>query len=87
MDAIRLQIVTAEGTVLERAVEYVNLPTAFGSVGILSNHAPMLCAVEEGILRCRSGEGILRLRIGRGIASVENNEVNVLVAFGAILED
>ena len=87
MDVISLHVLTEDGPILARMVESVNLPTSFGSLGVLKGHAPMLCAVEEGILRCRSGEGILRLRIGRGIASVENNEVNVLVAFGALLED
>ncbi len=87
MDVISLHVLTEDGPILDRMVESVNLPTSFGSLGVLKGHAPMLCAVEEGILRCRSGEGILRLRIGRGIASVENNEVNVLVAFGALLED
>ena len=47
----------------------------------------MLCAVEEGILRCRCSGGTLRLRVGAGIASVENNEINVLVSFGRVLED
>ena len=87
MDGIALYVLTGEGPILERMVESVNLPTSFGSVGILRGHAPMLCAVEEGILRCRCGEGVLRLQIGAGIASVENNEVNVLVSFGKILEE
>ena len=87
MDEIALCVLTAEGPVLERTVESVNLPTSFGSVGVLRGHAPMLCAVEKGILRCRCGEGTLRLRVGAGIASVENNEINVLVSFGIVLEN
>ncbi len=87
MAGITLHVLTGEGPILERTVESVNLPTSFGSVGILKGHAPMLCAVEEGILRCRCSEGTLRLRVGAGIASVENNEINVLVSFGRVLED
>ena len=87
MDEIALCVLTAEGPVLERMVESVNLPTSFGSVGVLRGHAPMLCAVEKGILRCRCSEGTLRLRVGAGIASVENNEINVLVYFGIVLEN
>ena len=87
MDRIALHVITGEGPVLEIQVESVNLPTSFGSVGILQGHAPMLCAVEEGILRCRRSEGTVRVRVGSGVASVENNQVNVLVSYGAVLEE
>ena len=85
MDAIKLHIVTGDGPVLEQAVEYVNLPTAFGSVGILANHAPMLCAVEAGMIRCRWSGGEARVRVSAGIASVEHNELTVLVSSGEVL--
>lgn len=87
MDAISLHVLTQDGPVLDEMVESVNLPTAFGSVGVLRGHAPMLCDLEKGILRCRSSKGILRVAIGQGIASVEHNEVNVLVSAAKILEE
>ncbi len=87
MDAILLHVLTADGPVLEQRVESVNLPTAFGSIGVLKGHAPMLCNLEEGILRCRFSGGMLRLGIGPGIASVEHNEVNVLVSAAELLEE
>lgn len=80
-DPIKLSVVSQEGTAFERSVNYVNIPTPFGSVGVLSGHAPMLCAVAAGLLRCTYDEaGASRLRVGAGIASVENNEVTLLVA-------
>ena len=84
----RLSIVTAEESVLDTEVSYVNLPTAFGSLGILARHAPMLCAVEKGIVRCtlQSGE-TARVLVGEGVASVADNELTVLVADGKILEE
>ena len=87
MDGISLHVLTADGPILERMVESVNLPTAFGSVGVLKGHADMLCNLEAGILRLRCEEGTMRLRISSGIASVEKNEVNILVSSGQILED
>ncbi|MBR3473530.1 MAG: ATP synthase F1 subunit epsilon [Oscillospiraceae bacterium] len=87
MDAISLHVLTGDGPVLEQTVEAVNLPTAFGSIGVLKGHAPMLCNLEEGVLRCRSSQGTLRLFIGSGIASVEHNEVNVLVSAASLLEE
>ena len=77
-DRIHLRIVTPTGTELERDVNYVNLPTPGGSVGILANHAPMLCAVGKGKLRCRFEGGESLVFVAGGVASVEDNEVTVL---------
>ena len=87
MDRIALHVLTGEGPVFEKQVEYVNLPTGFGSLGVLAGHAEMLCAVEAGVLRCRWSEGAARVRVGAGVASVGHNEVNVLVASGEVLEE
>lgn len=79
-DRIKLSVVTAEGDSHEKMVNYVSLPTAFGSVGVLSGHAPMLCAVKSGILKYRVGENsVFRLSVSDGIANVADNVVTVLV--------
>ena len=85
-ESFRLSVVTGDGTVFEDAVDYVNVPTGFGSLGILANHAPMLCAVEKGVLRCKQAGETRRIRVGAGVASVENNEVTLLVSDGEIME-
>ena len=77
-DRIHLKVVTPVGVALERDVSYVSLPTPEGSVGILANHAPMLCAVGRGRLKCRSEGGESFVFVSEGVASVENNEVTVL---------
>lgn len=87
MDKIALHVLTGDGTVFERQVEYVNLPTGFGSLGVKGDHAPMLCAVEAGVLHCRWSDGAVRVRIGAGVASVEKNELNVLVSSAQVLEE
>jgi F-type H+-transporting ATPase subunit epsilon len=78
-DRIRLKIITPSGMQLDREVNYVNLPTPEGSVGILADHAPMLCAVGKGKVKYRFEGGESALSVSEGVASVENNEVNVLV--------
>lgn len=80
-DRIKLSVATAEGESHEKMVSYVSIPTAFGSVGVLSGHAPMLCAVKSGILKYRVGEdSLFRLSVSDGIANVADNEVTVLVS-------
>lgn len=85
-DKISLSIVTADGVAFEKKVGYVNIPTAFGSVGILSGHAPMLCAVQKGVLRCTFGEKeCVSVQVSDGVANVAENEVTLLVSAAKIM--
>ena len=76
----RLVVATGEATILDTSVSYVNLPTGFGSIGVLANHEAMLCAVSAGVVRYRTEEGgEERLRVSEGVASVADNEMTLLV--------
>lgn len=78
-NCFHLCIVTAEGTTVDEAAEYCRLPTADGSVGILADHAPMLCALSEGEVRCRMEDGQeRRFRVPAGVASIRDNSVTIL---------
>ena len=87
MDKIALHVLPGDGTVFQRRGEDVDLAAGFGSLGVKGDHAPMLCAVEAGVLRCRWSDGAVRVRIGAGVASVEKNELNVLVSSAQVLEE
>ena len=78
MDCIRLKIVSPSGVLLERDVRSVRLPTPEGSVGVLADHAPMLCAVGKGEIRFRFEGGEDSLSVAGGIACVEDNLLTVL---------
>ncbi len=81
MDRIHLVLVCSDGDKWERMVSSVSLPGVLGSLGILANHAPMLCALEEGIASCRTEAGEKnRFRISQGIANVADNEVTLLLS-------
>lgn len=83
----RFAVVTGDATVLDTRVKSAKLPTGFGSVGILANHAPMLCAVSRGIVLCTLEDGSpLRVRVSDGIASVGDNELTLLCSDAAIIE-
>ena len=87
-DLFRLCIVTGDATVLDTQVQSVNLPMDFGSFGILAHHAPMLCAVSKGILRCRLEDGsTVRVRVSSGVANVIDNELTLLCSDAAVVEE
>ena len=56
-DGIHLEIATAGGSVYDDMVSYVELPLFGGSVGVLQDHAPMLGAVESGVVTARKSDG------------------------------
>ena len=84
--SFRLCVVTSEGTVFDDTVTYANFPTGFGSIGVLAGHAPLLCAIEKGVVRCTKEGQTLRIRVGSGVANVENNEATLLVSDAAVME-
>lgn len=79
-DGIHLEIVTAGGSVYDDMVNYVELPFSGGSVGVLKDHAPMLGAIEDGVVTARKENGATEfIAVNLGVANVVHNEVTLLV--------
>jgi F-type H+-transporting ATPase subunit epsilon len=74
-----LDIVTPEKTVLSDIVSYVQLPAANGSMGILSNHAPLLAelGVGECVVKLPSGAEE-QFVVSGGFVEVSREKVTVL---------
>ena len=77
---IHLSVSTAYGDGFESYVDYVRLPTAFGSLGVLRGHCDMLCAVSPGLVSYSVQGERGSLEVGEGVATVSNNEVILLVS-------
>jgi F-type H+-transporting ATPase subunit epsilon len=60
-------------------VEEVVLPSTSGQLGILSNHAPLLTALDIGVMRVRPDKDWKNIVVMGGFAEVDNNDVKVLV--------
>lgn len=79
-DGIHLEIVTAGGSVYDDMVSYVELPFSGGSVGVLKDHAPMLGAIEDGVVTAQKENGATEfIAVNLGVANVVHNEVTLLV--------
>lgn len=87
MDKLHLTVLTSTETVLDRRADYVNLPLPYGSLGILGGHAPLLCALGKGVLRCTGEEGAARVLVNGGVADVQQNEVTILASSAQLLPD
>ena len=87
-DRIHLQVATTGGPVYVGDVSVVQLPLEDGYVGIMANHAPLLCAVVEGVLRATRADGTSEfIAVTRGLAHVADNQVSVLVNAAELAEN
>lgn len=85
--ALTVRVVAPDKTVWDSESDEVILPSTTGQLGILTGHAPMLTALETGVLRVRDAEKKwVPIALMGGFAEIENNEVTVLVN-GAELGD
>ena len=76
---LNLKVIAPDRTVWEDKVEEIVLPSTTGQLGILSGHAPLLTAIDIGVMRVRPGKEWQAIALMGGFAEVENNEVKVLV--------
>ena len=87
-DKIHLQIVTAGGVVFDRMVESVQLPLENGSIGVLADHAPLMGAVTDGVVLCRTAAGEEEaIAVGFGVVNIVDNAVSVLTRAAELGED
>ena len=47
---LRLQLVTLDGTKLDKDVHEVRLPTPDGEIGVFTNHAPLVSVASPGVI-------------------------------------
>lgn len=84
--ALSVKVITPDKTVWDDQVEEIILPSTTGQLGILSGHAPLLSALEIGVMRVRPDREWKTIALMGGFAEVENDEIKILVN-GAELGD
>lgn len=76
---LTVRVVAPDKTVWDSNAEEVILPSTTGQLGILSGHAPLLTALDTGVMRVRPGKEWVAIALFGGFAEVENDEVIILV--------
>jgi F-type H+-transporting ATPase subunit epsilon len=74
-----LEIVTPEKKVFSDKVDFSVFPGAEGELGILFDHAPLLCRLAPGEVRITKNKAVQSLAISGGFLEVRKNEVSVIV--------
>lgn len=79
--ALKLEILTPQGTVFAREVDMVTLPGQEGEMGILPQHAPLITLIGSGEIIARRGLEEHRFLITGGCAEVTQERVAILTVF------
>jgi len=69
--ALHISIIAPDRTVWDSNAEEVILPSSTGQLGILRGHAPLLTALDIGVMRVRTDK--------EWTPEVENDELTILV--------
>ena len=70
---------TPDKIFLKKEVEEIILPTNTGQIGILKNHAPLITALDIGVLLLRSQNKWRPVALMGGFALIKKNQVTILV--------
>ena len=77
--SLHVNIIAPDRNVWDSNAEEVILPSSTGQLGILKGHAPLLTALDIGVMRVRKEKDWVPVVLMGGFAEVENDEVTILV--------
>ena len=73
-----IEILTPEVILYEGEATYVGLPGSDGSLGILSNHAPLVTTLKAGEIVLQNDSSEQKFEVKGGTVEVLNNHVTIL---------
>lgn len=76
---LNLRVMAPNRIVWNSEVQEIILSTNSGRIGILPNHAPLLTALDIGIIKIRLNEKWSTMALMGGFAMIDNNQMTILV--------
>ena len=76
--SLNVRVITPDKVVWDAMADELILPSSTGKIGILTDHAPLLTALDIGVMRLKSDAGWTSIVLMEGFAEVEANKVTIL---------
>nr|QCD15695.1 ATP synthase CF1 epsilon subunit [Osmunda japonica] len=76
---LNLRVMAPNRIVWNSEVREIILSTNSGQIGILPNHAPLLTALDIGVIKIRYGGQWSTMALMGGFAMIDNNRITILV--------
>ena len=75
----QLEVVTPEGVAYENQITALEAPASDGLIGIWPRHAPLVTALQIGVLEVKIGEQQLPIPVSDGFMEVTPQEIKIVV--------
>ncbi|MEZ6004667.1 MAG: ATP synthase F1 subunit epsilon [Planctomycetota bacterium] len=82
VDSITLRVITPERVLVETVASSVQFPGLDGLTGILKGHAPLVSALDSGVLSWKNDAGGDEMFVSGGFCEVRDNVVRVVTEAG-----
>ena len=76
---MNIEIVKPDKEVFAGDIDSAIFPGTNGSFGVLKDHAPMICTLQEGTIVVKDTKGEKIFEIGGGVVVILNNRIIVLI--------
>ena len=76
--SLNVRVITPDRIVWDANAEELILPSSTGQLGILTDHAPLLTALDIGVMRLKTGGNWISFVLMEGFAEVEDNKIIIL---------
>nr|QCI08572.1 ATP synthase CF1 subunit epsilon [Spermothamnion repens] len=76
---LQIRVIAPDKIVWDANAEEVILPSSTGQLGILTNHIPLLTAIDIGVMRVRVEKEWQPIILLGGFAEIDNNIITILV--------
>jgi len=76
--SLNVRVITPDKVVWDAMADELVLPSSTGQIGILTDHAPLLTALDIGVMKLKSETGWTSIVLMEGFAEVEDNKVTIL---------
>lgn len=76
--SLNVRVITPDKVVWDASAEEIILPSSTGQIGILTDHAPLLTALDIGVMRLKIDGKWNSIVLMEGFAEVEKNKVTIL---------
>ena len=77
--SLKVCIMIPDRIFFDQQVEEIILPTNTGQMGVLSKHAPLVTALDIGVMSIRQNNKWSFIALMNGFASIKNDRVIILV--------
>ena len=76
--SLNVRVITPDKVVWDASADELILPSSTGQLGILTDHAPLLTALDIGVMRLKVDGNWTSIVIMEGFAEVEDNKITIL---------